>query len=32
MRTLIAPRGSYFYGWGLKKGGKLVKKSKIISK
>ena len=25
MRTLIAPRGSYFYGWGLKKGGKLMK-------
>jgi hypothetical protein len=32
MRTLIAPRESYFYGWGLKKGGKLLKKSKIIPK
>ena len=30
MRTLIAPRGSYFYGHGLKKGGKLIKKPKIM--
>lgn len=31
MRTLIAPRNSYFYGWGLKKGGKLMKKTKAIT-
>lgn len=28
MRTIIAPRDSYFYGQGLKKGGKLLKKNK----
>ena len=26
MRTIIAPKNSYFYGQGLKKGGKLLKK------